>query len=346
MDMQALVFAANAQQVNVLGPLLKPLVPFLVLAVIIKLATFFMPAQNKNHSQKTKGVNWQQVNSVRNLIPCSDCKGLISPKANMCPNCGAPVDATYVKVFLEKRNKARRVERESSFAVKMITMGFFGLLLFIGAIVSEPIPYRGFCIFIGLVLILLSAIRTYVHFNKGKIGEFLVAARIRNGLPEGEYEILNNIHLPIDDGATTQIDHIVVSRFGVFVVETKNYSGWIFADASSKVWTQTLYHAKNTFQNPIRQNYCHICAIADNLGIPKEYIHGVVAFTGDCEFKTPMPDGVVYSRKLADYIKSFGAPILKEREKAEILVALREWNASVTSEQRAAHVDNLRRRYN
>ena len=228
----------------------------------------------------------------------------------------------------------------------MIMTGFVGLFIIICAIAFGSGLGMFIWICIGLLLDVSSIIRIYAFFNKGKMGELLVMTRLRKGLPVDEYDILNNIYLPIGGGATTQIDHVVVSRFGVFVVETKNYSGWIFADASSKVWTQTIYHAKNTFQNPIRQNYRHVCAIADNLRLPKEYIRGVVAFTGNCEFKTPIPDGVVYSRKLADYIKSFASPILKEQEKAEILLALREWDASVTPQQRASHVDNLRQSHN
>ena len=126
--------------------------------------------------------------------------------------------------------------------------------------------------------------------RKGQRGEKLVAGRLRKGLPE-EYLILNDIYLPLPDGTTTQIDHVVVSQYGVFVVETKTYSGWIFGDEKSKEWTQSIYRKKSRFQNPIRQNYRHICALSDSLGIDKSYFHGVVAFTGDCTFKTDMPDG-------------------------------------------------------
>ena len=100
---------------------------------------------------------------------------------------------------------------------------------------------------------------------------------------------------------------------------------------------------KNSFQNPIRQNYRHICAISENLGIPVKYIRGVIAFTGDCEFKTPMPEGVVYSKKLASYIKSFAMPLLKDREVEDIIGALQEWDASVTQEQRESHIENLKK---
>jgi hypothetical protein len=52
------------------------------------------------------------------------------------------------------------------------------------------------------------------------------------------------------------------------------------------------------------------------------------------------------SPEIRHHIKSFTAPILKEREKEEILLALREWDASVTPQQRASHVDNLRQHHN
>jgi len=177
----------------------------------------------------------------------------------------------------------------------------------------------------------------------GFLGERVVSSRIRKSLSAGEYTVIDNLYLPIGESGTTQIDHIVVSRYGVFVIETKNYSGWIFASADSAQWTQVLYRTKNRFRNPIWQNYRHLCAISDNLGIPKSCLKGVVAFTGDCTFKTPMPDGVMYSLDAGAYIKSFNTRLLKDKEVADIVRALNEWNASVTPERRRAHVANLTR---
>lgn len=208
---------------------------------------------------------------------------------------------------------------------------------FVGKVAYLAVP-------VSLIVILVEIVRLFFADKKGKIGEIIVTTRLRSGLPKEEYEVIDDIYLPVE-GGTTQVDHIVVSRYGVFVVETKNYTGWIFAKGDSPKWTQTIYHGKNTFQNSSRQNYKHICAISENLNLPKEYIHGVVAFTGDCEFKTSMPAGVVYSRKAADYIRSFSAPILKDKEVAEISEAIKLWNASVTPKQRASHVDNLRKNH-
>lgn len=178
---------------------------------------------------------------------------------------------------------------------------------------------------------------------KGKIGERFVVAKLKKGLGS-EYCILNDIYLPLSDGRTTQVDHIVVSSFGVFVIETKNYSGWIFANERSPVWTQTIYREKHTFQNPIRQNYRHLCALSEDLGIPKNVMHGIVVFIGDCQFKTEMPRGVVFGRQLVEHIKSFAVKIIKDEQVGELAEAIREWDASVTKTQRAHHVGNLRRR--
>lgn len=180
--------------------------------------------------------------------------------------------------------------------------------------------------------------------QKGARGERLVAGRLRKGLPD-EYLMLNDVYLPLLDGTTTQIDHVVVSQYGIFVVETKTYSGWIFGDGNSPVWTQSIYRKKSRFQNPMRQNYRHICALADNLGIDKSYFHGVVAFTGDCTFKTDMPEGVVYSRNAADYIRSFGQPLIKSKQVGEVASVITEWQGTLSEGQIKGHVSNLKKRH-
>lgn len=202
---------------------------------------------------------------------------------------------------------------------------------------------------LGGVLAFLVFLRIFLFWwnspkQKGKRGEKLVAGRLRKWLPD-EYRILNDICLPLPDGTTTQIDHIVVSQYGVFVVETKTYSGWIFGDEKSKEWTQTFHHKKSRFQNPMRQNYKHICALADNLGIDKSYFIGVVAFTGDCTFKTDMPDGVVYSRRAADYIRSHTMSMIKPNQLDELVSAIAEWQGTLSEKQIDRHVANLQKRH-
>ena len=185
--------------------------------------------------------------------------------------------------------------------------------------------------------------------TKGKAGEWVVGFALR-GLDSREYRVLNDIYLPLPDGTTSQIDHIVVSRYGLFVIETKNYKGWIFCDRDSKVWTQCLggrgrKPIKNTFPNPIHQNYSHLCAIESCTSMPKTFMHPVVAFSGEAAFKTDRPEGVCSFGNVVSYIKSFTKPIIKDRQVGEIASAILEWQATLTKSQKANHVSNLKRRH-
>ena len=195
--------------------------------------------------------------------------------------------------------------------------------------------------FLLLVVFTLVALWLGSARQKGKRGEKRVYNILSKSLPDG-FIVLNDIYLPSSDGATTQIDHIVVSQYGVFVVETKNYSGWIFANARDDEWTQVIYRRKSRFQNPLRQNYRHICALAECLGISKDYFHSVVAFTENCTFKTPMPDGVVYTVALADYIKSFDRVQIDPAQVPEVADAIRKWAAEVGANPAKSHVESLK----
>ncbi|MDN7241646.1 NERD domain-containing protein [Planococcus sp. N028] len=91
---------------------------------------------------------------------------------------------------------------------------------------------------------------------KGFFGELGVRLALRK-LSKEDFQTLHNITLS-DGNKTSQIDHVVIGRTGIFVIETKNYQGWIFGSEHSAKWTQTIYKSKKRFQNPIHQNYGHI----------------------------------------------------------------------------------------
>lgn len=146
-----------------------------------------------------------------------------------------------------------------------------------------------------------TARRSYSSQNRG---EMRVSKALQKGFCSPNYHLLNHITLKHGDG-TTQIDHILVSRFGVFVIETKNYKGWIFANPKHETWTQVVFKAKFKFQNPIYQNHRHVSAVRELLDfLPQEAIKSVVVFSGDAEFKTDMPNGVFTLPMLIDYLNS------------------------------------------
>ena len=102
--------------------------------------------------------------------------------------------------------------------------------------------------------------------GKGILGEMLVNFAVNVRLDKQTYHLIKNVTLPTEEG-TTQIDHIVVSEYGLFVIETKNMKGWIFGSEKGKTWTQSIYKHKTKFQNPLHQNYKHTKTIESILGI-------------------------------------------------------------------------------
>ena len=179
---------------------------------------------------------------------------------------------------------------------------------------------------------------------KGRIGENHIATRLNHELPD-DYLTLNDLYLPLPDGTTTQIDHVIVSRYGVFVVETKTYSGWIFASVDSRYWTQILYQARSRFQNPLHQNYRHICTLAHLLKLHKQYIHNIVAFDDTCEFKVGMPEGVTYFSMLTRYITSFQKVLFTDKQVKQIVHAIKAWQETVSDNAKESHVYHLYQRH-
>ena len=179
---------------------------------------------------------------------------------------------------------------------------------------------------------------------KGWVGESLVSHKASLKLPPVQYHAYDNVTLP-DGAGTTQIDHIYVSRFGVFVVETKNMAGWIFGAENQAQWTQTIFKRKSRFQNPIRQNYKHIKTLETLLQIPASRLHTVIVFTGDSTFKTELPRCVCTLANFAEYIKSFSAPVLSDAEVAEIRRNIENARLEDNSATQKAHVKNLRDRH-
>lgn len=178
---------------------------------------------------------------------------------------------------------------------------------------------------------------------KGWIGEVLVSLAARVRLPESSYHRLHNVTLPTPDG-TTQIDHIFVSRFGVFVLETKNMRGWILGGENQAQWTQKIYKASYKFQNPLRQNYKHVKALESILDIPPEAIHSVVVFVGNSRFKTPMPANVTLGGGYVRYIKSFRKPVLSEAQVQAVLSCIAAGRLAPGRATDRQHVQRLKSR--
>lgn len=179
--------------------------------------------------------------------------------------------------------------------------------------------------------------------GKGYLGEWLVRITARLRLDKHTYHRVDNVTLPTPDG-TTQIDHVIVSRYGVFVIETKNMQGWIFGGENQSQWTQKLYRKSVKFQNPLRQNYKHVKALETTLQVPPEAIQSVVAFVGGSQFKTPMPPNITAGSGFIAYIQSFTRPVLTDEQVKSILNRLAAGRLAPSLATHRRHVNHLKSR--
>ncbi|MEG9303929.1 NERD domain-containing protein [Psychrobacter celer] len=156
---------------------------------------------------------------------------------------------------------------------------------------------------------------------KGFLGETVINVAMWLKLEKDVYHRLNNVTLPLANGGSTQIDHIIVSVYGIFVIETKNYKGWIYGSEKQKQWTQVFQNgSKFKFQNPLRQNYLHIKTLADLLDLELSYFHSMIAFIGECELKTrdELPENVL-TTGMVSYVKKKEDRLLTEDEVTSIV---------------------------
>jgi uncharacterized paraquat-inducible protein A len=177
---------------------------------------------------------------------------------------------------------------------------------------------------------------------KGIIGVKTVSAML-NLLDKSDYKIMNNILLKTGQ-TTSQIDHVVISSFGIFVIETKNYKGWIFGYENSEYWTQVIYKYKKKFYNPIRQNSGHIRALKSFL---KEYpdleYKSIIVFSTKADIKVDTQIDVINVHSLTRTIKNCSAVNLSETDKDNIFQKINAANL-IDSFSRREHVSSIKRR--
>ncbi len=171
---------------------------------------------------------------------------------------------------------------------------------------------------ISIILIALFLIwRLLKPKIKGVIGEATISLFLFM-LDSSRYKVINNIVLKVGE-RTSQIDHIVISDFGIFVIETKNYKGWIFGSENSEYWTQVLYKRRERLYNPIRQNLGHIKALKICLSeYPNLEYKSIIVFSSKADIKVNTRTDVVYSSELLETIKKYSGDNLSNCEKENI----------------------------
>ena len=173
---------------------------------------------------------------------------------------------------------------------------------------------------------------------RGNNGERMVQGLLKE-LPEG-YWILNDIIIDKEKNGTSQIDHVVVSKYGIFVIETKNYSGKIYGSPYKKYWYQYLGNKKFKLYNPMMQNRNHILALESHLHVDKKKFIPIEVFSATAEIKVEAK-GVIYPCDLVEYIKNYKEEILTREEVIAIYYKLRDIE-KVGSEAKEEHIEYVK----
>jgi hypothetical protein len=176
-------------------------------------------------------------------------------------------------------------------------------------------------------------------FLKGKKGELMVSMTLAR-LPKEHYRVFNDIILPTRYG-TTQIDHIVVSPFGIFVIETKNYNGWIYGGENSENWTQNIWGNKYTFRNPLKQNNGHVKALKSILGVSETAIIPIVVFSNRADLSVQTNQLVINRENLRSVIKRYHTEFFPLEQIDNLCIKI-ELARETGKEAKKQHVRNVK----
>lgn len=181
-----------------------------------------------------------------------------------------------------------------------------------------------------------------MNLVRGWIGEKKVAFYLWVWLSNKRYRKYHDIIIPSKNG-TSQIDHLIISIYGIFIVETKNKKGWIFGSEHGVKWTQVIYKNKYQFQNPLKQTFRQKKTLAEFLSIEESKIFTIVYFVGDCTFKTDLPSNVLRSR-VSIYIKRFDNQILSTEDINRAVSTVKK-HISESSVSNREHIRSLQERH-
>ena len=184
--------------------------------------------------------------------------------------------------------------------------------------------------------------------EKGEIGEDIIYRDLDR--IEGRKAFLPNCYIPKHNGGTTEIDLIFLHESGVYVIESKNYSGWIFGDEEQEYWTQCLRSVggvaeKKQFYNPLWQNEIHIYALMELLQDDTFPYYSYIVFGDNCELKnirlTSGNHHVTYYEYLLQDISGNAQQMGRclSNEKMDELYSLLVKFTDASAEQKAKHIE-------
>lgn len=200
-------------------------------------------------------------------------------------------------------------------------------------------------ILISLVIVLLLSLK--LPIVKGIIGEMFIKIIIgRQSTQQGKEKfVIHNLLLQDENGKTSQTDHVVINSEGVFVIETKNYSGRIYGNDSQREWTQVLNYGKvkNHFYSPVRQNYTHVCRIKEIIpdGIPiysiVVFVKGNISYINSKDVYTPFELFKIINSKKSKQLS------MQEMQTIFALLSDHDKSSEISNYEHVANIHNTQR---
>ena len=165
-----------------------------------------------------------------------------------------------------------------------------------------------------------------------------------------ENRLLFNCYIPNRSGEKTELDIIMISTKGIYVVENKNYSGWIFGDEQSKNWCETLKGKKFFFYNPVKQNKSHIRNLEKVLNIGEDKYISLITFNKNAILKKVKTESPKLYVKKYDELKKF----IKEQEKCPDILQHEEIEeiyenllpgTQLNDKEKQEHIERIKKQY-
>jgi hypothetical protein len=215
-------------------------------------------------------------------------------------------------------------------------------------------PAHVYSLFMAGIMILLAGVLLVGTVGLGiglVVGRFLLVqsnrgeAMVANTLSglRCPHVLLNNVTLPTERG-TTQIDHILVTENGLFIIETKHYRGWILGRPGDDYWTQVIYRKKSRFRNPLRQNYGHVKTVQALFKLPESAFIGLVVFTGEAEFKSDLGPEVIRLSQLLEFVEHRHGAALDEQKMTYVVGRIEMKRLRRSLETDEYHLNYVRQR--
>lgn len=183
--------------------------------------------------------------------------------------------------------------------------------------------------------------------DKGARGEYRVS-QVLEKVPF-EHRMIFNCYIPNQKGDKTELDIIMISTKGIFVIENKNYNGWIFGDEKSKNWCQTIYNTKNFFYNPVKQNRSHIKNLENILKIGEGKYVSVITFNSNANLKKIHTESenlyVLSYNKISDFFKNYKRENCLTTKEIEAIYQKLIPGTQLTSEEKKAHIERIKKEY-